>query len=513
MSSSPRTRPIRSSLVYGLLGLLIALSSTAAAAAGATAEAGATPRETLERALLHAEAGTDWRARVEAHARYGEFLQDANEAGAALAAFRRAGAILTRNRTRLASGAQLELARPIRTRLADLLLRAASRADGDEPRQQSLLREAIDALEELKTSELRDYFGDACLANLTRTTPERLPDTLLLYPIVLADRVELVLGRQGRLVRLRAPIEPDALREAARRFRRALQDPTTPRYRKTGARLYEALIRPIARDGFVADTTLTFVPSGALRTIPAAAFYDARANAFLVEQVAVATLPSLRIVAPREIDPRRARLLAAGLGPARPLDARSDAASDPAPLPAVAREIAAVTRHFSGVTRLGDAFSRDALARALDREPFDMIHLATHARFDAEAAESHLLTSDGRLRLSEFADMIATTRHRTSRPLELLTLSACETAVGDERASLGLAGVAVQSGARSAIASLWRVNDAATADLFAIFYEQLARPGSSRARALQHAQQALIESRTRRHPIFWSAFLLINSWY
>jgi CHAT domain-containing protein len=100
------------------------------------------------------------------------------------------------------------------------------------------------------------------------------------------------------------------------------------------------------------------------------------------------------------------------------------------------------------------------------------------------------------------------------QPIELLTLSACETAEGDDRAALGLAGLAIQAGARSALGTLWQVNDGATSVLIQDFYHQLQDASVSRARALQKAQQRLLAGETRHytHPAYWSAFLLISSW-
>ena len=93
-----------------------------------------------------------------------------------------------------------------------------------------------------------------------------------------------------------------------------------------------------------------------------------------------------------------------------------------------------------------------------------------------------------------------------------MTLSACETAAGDERAALGLAGVALRAGARSAVGTLWSVDDEASADLITHFYRELGDPARSRAQALQRAQLALLKTRNYRHPAYWSPFLLISSW-
>jgi CHAT domain-containing protein len=98
------------------------------------------------------------------------------------------------------------------------------------------------------------------------------------------------------------------------------------------------------------------------------------------------------------------------------------------------------------------------------------------------------------------------------QPIELLFLSACQTAMGDERAALGLGGVAVKAGARSALATLWHINDQASSLLVTEFYRQLAQPGTSKAQALRRAQLWMLTDLRYRHPGYWSPFLLIGNW-
>lgn len=464
-------------------------------------------RALCERVLLLPESDATWEAQVLAEGLRARVLDSPDARDEALRGLRRARGLLGRVRTRVAADRHLERARPIHEHLAGRLLEAAAARPGDA---QPLLREALDALEDLKRAELRAYFGDPCLGELDRTTPERLAGARLLYPVVLEDRVVLIVGRGGELAQVDAPITPAELQAESRKLRGALQDPTSPRWRAAATRLYDALIRPLghgpaalraaADDG---AETLVFVPTGALREIPIAALYDAREGRFLVEQTPIATLPSLRITPPRPLDRRRTELLAVAL---------TTPVEDLPALPFAARELEVVARPFPATRRLDADFSKQGLADALDRRPFDIVHIASHGRFDANASESFLLAHDGRITLPELGDLIAQTRHRTRRPLELLVLSACETAIGDERAVLGLAGVAVQSGARSAVASLWKVHDEATMELFSTFYRELARPGISRAEALRRAQRTLLAEKRFRHPIYWSAFLLVNGW-
>jgi CHAT domain-containing protein len=100
-----------------------------------------------------------------------------------------------------------------------------------------------------------------------------------------------------------------------------------------------------------------------------------------------------------------------------------------------------------------------------------------------------------------------------NEPVELLTLSACKTAVGDDQAALGLAGVAIKAGARTALATLWSIDDEATTLVIGEFYRQLQREHVSKAKALQNAQKFLLKNSRYQHPAFWASFLLIGNWH
>ena len=98
-------------------------------------------------------------------------------------------------------------------------------------------------------------------------------------------------------------------------------------------------------------------------------------------------------------------------------------------------------------------------------------------------------------------------------PIDLITLTACETATGDDRATLGLAGVAIRAGARSAIASLWKIDDATAAQLINEFYGHLKKPGVSKAQAMQAAQIAAIDAAgSGANPGSWAPLILVGNW-
>jgi len=160
---------------------------------------------------------------------------------------------------------------------------------------------------------------------------------------------------------------------------------------------------------------------------------------------------------------------------------------------------------------LNDAFRTGRLEEELRERPPGVVHLASHAEFTGDPRSSFVLTHDGRLTMDRLSDLVESGRFG-DEPLELLVLSACRTAAGDERAALGLAGVAVRAGARSAMGSLWSVSDQAASELVVDFYSELGRRDTSKAEALRRAQLALLAQKRFAHPYYWAPFLMINNW-
>jgi CHAT domain-containing protein len=157
------------------------------------------------------------------------------------------------------------------------------------------------------------------------------------------------------------------------------------------------------------------------------------------------------------------------------------------------------------------AFTAENLERELREKPFAVVHVASHAQFESDSRRSFLLTYDGRMSIDRLEGSMKLNRYK-DEPVELLFLSACQTAAGDERAALGLAGVAVKAGARSALATLWHINDQASSLLVAEFYRHVGQPNVSKAEALRRAQQKMMTDLRYRHPGYWSPFLVIGNW-
>ena len=180
-------------------------------------------------------------------------------------------------------------------------------------------------------------------------------------------------------------------------------------------------------------------------------------------------------------------------------------------LPGVKSELEQISARVNAEVLFDEDFTKANLSHEIDRVPFPILHLATHGQFSSDREKTFLLAWDQRITLSDLDDLLRS-RRQQSEPIELMVLSACQTAEGDDRAALGLAGMALRSGARSTLATLWAVNDESTAALMAEFYQFLEDTDLSKAEALRLAQIKILQNPKFSHPYYWSPFVLIGNW-
>lgn len=369
------------------------------------------------------------------------------------------------------------------------------------------LTRARDLIEDLKLDEIDDYFAERCTPARGRVTPPEAlgADVAVLYPVVFADRTEVIWTIGGRIGAYRVELGREDLRRDVTRLR-YLIDLRVGGVEDAGGALYDRLIEPIAPELEAASIrTLVVAPDGPLRALPFAALWDG--EGWLGARFGLATILGLGLV-----DQGAPRLAGASV-----LAAGAEAVGQGYPsLPSVPLELEAIRQTFGASVLAEDAFSAEALASEIAGRPFDIVHIATHAEFGASPTDNFIVTSDGKLDVTRLEATMRARAVRTSTPVELLTLSACNTAAeldGDaaERAPLGLAGVGFRAGARSVLASLWPAEDASTGRLMTLFYQGV-RGGLGRAEALRAAQQALIEDPATAEPFQWANFLLIGDW-
>ena len=457
----------------------------------------------------------------------GRILVSMGDTRAAIAAYEQAiGTLQTLRTDLIIANRELQFdfrdaIEPVYRELIGLLL-ASDEGDGGSasaqtkalPKAGQGTERALEILELLKLAELQDYFRDDCVqvaqAEATAASPTLEPHTAVIYTILLGDRsYELLRLPTGELriyplqVQVQGQVRPLSraeLGDRVDRLRALLEKRSTEEYLPAAQQMYDLLIRPLEPALQAAQLqSLVFVQDGALRKVPMAALHDGQQ--FLIQKYPIATTPSLSLTNRRPLDRRDLRALAVGLTLEQPPFAA---------LPNVQAEIQDVHQLLGGTQLLDQEFTVQQLQERLQRQPYRIVHMATHGQFGGNPENTFLLTYRDRIPFNTL-DQVLQTR-QAAEPVELLTLSACQTAAGDERSALGIAGLAVRAGVKSAIATLWFINDEATVPLVEEFYTQLLKPGTTKAQALQQAQVKMIDSLPYSHPAIWSAFILVGNW-
>lgn len=398
---------------------------------------------------------------------------------------------------------------PLFVEFHDIHLRRAAQLQNSE-KVQELLVKVRNAAESSRIAELQDYYRDECVDNarVTDAGSNAIPArTAVIYPIILPDRLELLMQTaDNKLQRFEVPIKAEQLTEQVNEFRAAIHK-VTNFYEKEvdAAKLYDSLIKPLQAELTVGSIhTLVFVPDGPLRTIPIAALYDKEGKQYAIDQYAIAVTPSMELTDTRAVNLSKANILSMGLTEGR--------GAFP-PLPNVATEVETLKTFFGGTLLLDKQFLVPSVEKEINKQELGIVHFATHGKLENDVSKSFLLTYklDEQITMNRLSELVGLLRHRLT-PLELLTLSACETAAGDDRAALGLAGVAIKAGARSALATLWPVSDKTTSELVVEFYRQLRDESVSKADALKQAQLKIKSKPDYEHPYYWAPFLIISNW-
>ncbi|MEH2175814.1 CHAT domain-containing protein [Nostoc sp.] len=382
---------------------------------------------------------------------------------------------------------------PVYRELVDLLLE-------NQPSQAELIQ-ARELIESLQIAELDNFFREACL-DKTQQIDRVDPTATVIYPIILPDRLTVILSKAGQPLRSYVTHKSQAeIEQTLDNFLVALNPVSDSKDRdRLSQQIYGWLIRPESADRAFIDTkTLVFVLDGRLRNIPIAALFDGKQ--YLIEKYAVALSPGLQLMATRSQNHISA--IVGGISQSR---------AGFSALPAVESEVKQISKAVSSRMLLNQEFTSQALAERVKSSSAGIIHLATHGQFSSRLEDTFLLTWDGQVNVKELSELLKNRGSDPSKAIELLVLSACDTAAGDDRAVLGLAGLAVKSGARSTIATLWPVKDRAAAMLMTRFYDQLRQPKITKAEALRQAQISLIRQTDFHEPFFWSGFVLIGNW-
>lgn len=395
---------------------------------------------------------------------------------------------------------------PVYREYAELLLRP------DEVSQESL-QKATEVIQALQIAEINDFFGVACLETEYVDLTEITPDTALIYALIFPNRLETI-ANFGNTEFQRYRVDEN-INFALKILNLQLQQ--RGEWQDLSQQMYQKVISPIEADLEVAGISqLVFVLDGQLRSLPMAALYDG--EQFLIEKYAIAVAPSLQLLEPRRLEAPEIQILAAGrqnFNSIQVTESRLNTSFDFSNLSYIDDELQGIKAVTETRQLFEERFTVENLQKGLQTLEYPLLHIATHGRF-SNFAEDTFIVADRLLRLTELAQVLQVDDPSGRNDLDLLVLSACQTARESERAVLGMAGIAIRAGVRSIIGSFWNVNDLSTSRLMQSFYDALSDGEDfNKAEALRQAQISLIRGdagETFQDPYYWAPFVLVGNW-
>ncbi|HEY9703674.1 MAG TPA: CHAT domain-containing protein [Allocoleopsis sp.] len=371
----------------------------------------------------------------------------------------------------------------------------------ENPSQENL-KKARETIEGLQLAELDNFFKEACLTGKPKQIEEIDKKAAVIYPIILPKKLAVIVSLPGQNLKYYySDVEQQKVEDMIKETRKSLTKASEKYPYKFSNTLYNWLIKDGENDLKKSQIeTLVFVLDGDLRSLPMSVLYDG--EKYLIEKYNIALSPGLQLLPPKSLTTAQFKLLIGAITQARP-GFNS--------LPYVKDEVKNLANNFQNQNFVDEQFTKEKLQEVINKIPFPVVHLATHGKFSSNPEQTYILTWNEKLKINELEQLIKGREKNQIAPIELLVLSACQTASGDKRAALGLAGLAVKSGVRSTVASLWSVDDEATSKLIFEFYQQLSK-GINKAAALKQAQMKLINDPKHNHPVYWSAFVLVGNW-
>lgn len=482
----------------------------------------------------------------------GRILEKENQKEQATASYQRAFDILENIRNDILTAERdvqfdfRDVVRPLYRTLAQSRLELLYKGAVSEKGRTEELSKVVNTIDALKLAELQNYFGNDCVLSalnpkqvgeLLKDDSFKFKNTAFLSSIILDGKTGMLLQLPDQTTQFRwiqdlnqqdanKIVSSDTLEKTIQKFRKSLIDAkkvfeydTT-----TAAQLYDWIIRPFAENLKPDDIkTLVFIQDGFLRSVPMAALYNSQEKKYLVETYAIATTPSLRVTAPK----LRARGVQKALILGLTKEATIDGKSFPA-LKSVESEVKSLQTLFPNSVPLIDTnFISKNFQNKLEKTTYPIVHVASHAQFGIIPEDTFIVAGKNeatgkneKLSINQLENSLRKLNNKPSS-VELLALTACQTAVGDDRATLGLAGVALQVGVKTAIASLWSVEDKSTSVLVKEFYTNYRNAGMSIAEALQKAQIKMISAKKSPskdiitiydNPAYWAPMIIIGNW-
>lgn len=417
------------------------------------------------------------------------------------------------------------------------------RAAFDRSFEAAGVSEAVNLIEEAQAVEFAQQLGLNLFGEVasTQDIAQTLDDlyrqrgrkAAILYVVSLQNTLQLllILANNQPIRKVIPEANRDLVQQTALEFRSRVSDPgKNTTYLASAQKLYQWIIAPV-ESVLKANQidTLVFSMDTGLRSIPIAALYDGKQ--FLIEKYSVSIIPSFSLTDTRYVPLVGTKMLAVGI---------SESTQGQAPLPAVAVEVSTLTNTlWSGQELLNEQSTINNFQSESRQQRFRIIHIATHAEFrPGSINNSYIQFWNAKLGFEQLRKLSRQLGWQQDPKVELLVLSACRTALGDQQAELGFVGLALQTGIKTALGSFWAVRDEASLALMTKFYEQL-KTAPIRTEALQKAQIGMLTGRVRieggklrlneqnivplppeltrgdldlSHPYYWSAFTMTGNW-
>jgi CHAT domain-containing protein/tetratricopeptide (TPR) repeat protein len=358
---------------------------------------------------------------------------------------------------------------------------------------------------ELRRVEDQQNLNLASYRKLQKDVLTQIPKAVLLYPLILDDRIELIImNAKTPPLRRTVKIKREQLNQEIVDFLSGLRDAGSEDVKEPAQKLYKILIQPFEAElKELKIDTIIYAPDGQLRYIPLSALHDGKQ--WLVEKYRVnnITAESLTSFTPKPL--AKPRILAGAFG--GKAGDKTRAGFDG--LPATLIEVQEIASLFPNTTTFTEAeFSKQITETKANSHT--ILHLATHGQLSVGTPEdSFILFGNGeKATIREIQDWSLSN-------VDLVILSACQSGIGSKLGTgveiLGLGYQMQAAGARVAIASLWLVNDVGTQALMTAFYSELQKGDVTVTEALRRAQVTLIKSPKYNHPNYWSAFFAIGN--
>lgn len=406
-----------------------------------------------------------------------------------------------------------------------------------ETDSQTSLKEVQTLWEQFKSAELNDYFKAICAGfqNTEAELAQTDQNNAIIYPIIFPDRLEILLNIQDQFWRFKSDVSSDMLDKTVGWTYQQIVNLQDSAANQLLYRWIMQPLLPVLEQNQIKN--IIYIPDGVLRKIPLNLLSDGQKyvidDYLVVTNPGISMLPVDNTVKPKnkillagmsepgdvvnelldkniinfDIAESGERVLTRDLSPAQ-RKARLGELNRFLSLPGVKKELAALSDILETPALENDQFSYESFSQRV-LEGQNIIHIASHGFFSGDPEKSFIMTHDRLLTMNQLLALFQSEAF-VDNPVDLVSLSACQTAEGDDRSPLGLSGVVVQAGVKSAIGTLWPVADEPTQQLFVEFYQHYRNHGKSKAEALQLAQHSLKRNQDYQHPYFWSAFILIG---